>query len=56
MAHLYVLRHQDLEAAGTARLPSVLVLHTSDGPGLNLEALAKRLAAEGTRTAAPTIP
>jgi carboxymethylenebutenolidase len=44
--HLY-------EPGGTARLPGVLVLHTSAGPGPNLEAFAKRLAAEGYVTLTP---
>ena len=44
--HLY-------EPAGTARLPGVLVLHTSAGPGPNLEEFAQRLAAEGYVTLTP---
>jgi len=43
------------EAVGAARLPGVLVLHTSDGPGPNLEAFAKRLAAEGYVTLTPSL-
>jgi carboxymethylenebutenolidase len=38
---------------GAARLPAVLVLHTSAGPGPNLAAFAKRLAAEGYVTFTP---
>jgi len=44
--HLY-------EPGGTVRLPGVLVLHTLTGPGPNLEAFAKRLAAEGYVTLTP---
>jgi len=44
--HLY-------EPGAPARLPGVLVLHTSAGPGPNLEAFAKRLAAEGYVTLTP---
>lgn len=44
--HLY-------EPDGTARIPGVLVLHTSAGPGPNLEAFAKRLAGEGYVTLTP---
>jgi len=44
--HLY-------EPGGSAPLPGVLVLHTLAGPGPNLEAFAKRLAAEGYVTLTP---
>lgn len=44
--HLY-------EPEGTARLPGVLVLHTLAGPGPNLEAFAKELAAKGYITLTP---
>src|SRR5213593_1625401 len=44
--HLY-------EPGGSAQLPGVLVLHTLAGPGPNLEAFAKRLAAEGYVTLTP---
>lgn len=45
-AHLY-------EPQGAARLPGVLVLHTLAGPGPNLEAFAKELAAAGYITLTP---
>jgi len=44
--HLY-------EPGGSAPLPGVLVLHTLAGPDPNLEAFAKRLAAEGYVTLTP---
>jgi hypothetical protein len=44
--HLY-------EPGGSAPLPGVLGLHTLAGPGPNLEAFAKRLAAEGYVTLTP---
>lgn len=46
--HLY-------EPDGTARLPGVLVLHTLDGPGPNLEAFARRLTGEGYITLTPDL-
>jgi carboxymethylenebutenolidase len=41
------------EPDGTGRRPGVLVLHTSAGPGPNLEAFAQRLAAQGYITLTP---
>ena len=40
---------------GTARLPGVLVLHTIAGPGPNLDAFARELAAAGFVTLAPDV-
>ena len=47
-AHLYM-------PEGGGRRPGVLVLHTSAGPGPNLEAFARRLAAEGFVTMTPDL-
>ncbi len=47
-AHLYV-------PEGPGQRPAVLVLHTSAGPGPNLEAFARRLAAEGFVTMTPDL-
>jgi carboxymethylenebutenolidase len=41
--------------AGAGRRPAVLVLHTSAGPGPNVEAFARRLAAEGFVTMTPDL-
>jgi carboxymethylenebutenolidase len=51
-ARLYVPRHDPPVAR---RLPGVLVLHTAAGPGPNLEAFARSLAAQGFVTMTPDL-
>jgi carboxymethylenebutenolidase len=47
-AHLYL-------PGGDGRRPGILVLHTAAGPGPNVEAFARRLAAEGFVTMTPDL-